>query len=428
MPSLLTEAFLVNAIVVGSLLSAGLLLVTAGVRVFRSLLGAGRARAEAHVRPMVLAVVSGDEPPGDLVAARGARGRAAERLTFAYLAQVRGDAAACLVEALQQRSAIQRVLRGAHSDSAHRRARAAERLGLIASPAAEARLTELITADNDRGVRIVATRALGKTASAAAARALLHSLSRPSPVPEGIVASALLELGPEAVPALRAELEGGRRQRAMAATVLGLLDELPAWPELVANVTGGDFEVRASAVRALGRLGLPQAADAVTACLDPAERPELRALAASALGGIGDPRCGPALAACLDDPHYWVAHNAAVALAALGEAGEAELARAGHGEGSGAAHAREALARRALAGGGTPATLAREGAARAPAGQAPAGQARAGQARAGRHGLGGFWPGGFRPGGRRLTRRRPGRRRPGRRRRPGSGPARKDDR
>ena len=180
----------------------------------------------------------------------------------------------------------------------------------------------------------------------------------------------------------------------MAATVLGLLDELPAWPELVANVTGGDFEVRASAVRALGRLGLPQAADAVTACLDPAERPELRALAARALGGIGDPRSGPALAACLDDPHYWVAHNGAVALAALGEAGEAELARAGHGEGSGAAHAREALARRVLAGGGTPATPARAGAApapaghapagHAPAGHAPAGQARSGQARSGR--------------------------------------------
>jgi HEAT repeat protein len=335
---------------------------------------------------MVLAVVSGEEPPGDLIVARGARGLAAERLVFAYLAQVRGDAAACLVEALRQRSAIQRVLRSAHSGSAHRRARAAERLGLIASAEAEARLTELITADNDRGVRIVATRALGKTASAAAARALLHSLSRPSPVPEGIVASALLELGPEAVPALRAELEGGRRQRAMAATVLGLLDELPAWPELVANVTGGDFDVRASAVRALGRLGLPQAAGAVAACLDPAEEPELRAVAARALGGIGDPRSGPALAGCLDDPHYWVAHNAAVALAALGEAGEAELTRAAQGEGSGAAHASEALARWALARGGTPAipARAREGAGQAPAGQAQGRQARAGRLLAGR--------------------------------------------
>jgi hypothetical protein len=94
MPSLLTEAFLVNAIVVGSLLSAGLLLVTAGARLLRSLLGFGRARAEAHVRPMVLAVVSGEEPPGGLIVARGARGLAAERLVFAYLAQVRGPPAA----------------------------------------------------------------------------------------------------------------------------------------------------------------------------------------------------------------------------------------------------------------------------------------------------------------------------------------------
>lgn len=416
MPSLLTEAFLVNAIVVGSLLSAGLLLVTAGARLLRSLLGAGRARAEAHVRPMVLAVVSGEEPPGDLIVARGARGLAAERLVFAYLAQVRGDAAACLVEALRQRSAIQRVLRRAHSGSARRRARAAERLGLIASPEAEARLTELITADNDRDVRIVATRALGKTASAAAARALLHSLSRPSPVPEGIVASALLELGPEAVPALRAELEGGRRQRAMAATVLGLLDELPAWPELVANVTGGDFEVRASAVRALGRLGLPQAAGAVAACLDPAEEPELRAVAARALGGIGDPRSGPALAECLGDPHYWVAHNAAVALAALGEAGEAELTRAAQGEGSGAAHAGEALARRALARGGTPAAPAR---AREGAGQAPAGQAQGRRARAGRL-LAGRVPAGRVPADEAPAGQAPAG--------PGSGPARKGDR
>ena len=427
MPSLLTEAFLLNAIVVGALLSAGLLLVTAGARLFRSLLGAGRARAEAHVRPMVLAVVSGEEPPGDLIAARGARGRAAERLAFAYLAQVRGDAAACLVEALRQRSAIQRVLRGAHSGSAYWRARAAERLGLIASPAAEARLTELITADDDRGVRIVATRALGKTASAAAARALLHSLSRPAPVPEGIVASALLELGPEAVPALRAELEGGRRQRAMAATVLGLLDELPAWPELVANVADGDFEVRASAVRALGRLGLPQAAGAVMACLDPAEEPELRAVAARALGGIGDPGSGPALAACLDDPHYWVAHNAAAALTALGEAGDAELTRAAQGEGSGAAHASEALARRALARGGTPASLARarEGGGQAPAGQAQGGQVPAGRVWAGRL-PGGQVPAGRVPAGRvrRPTQAPAGQAPAG----PGSGPARKDDR
>ena len=212
-----------------------------------------------------------------------------------------------------------------------------------------------MTGDQSAEVRIVATRALGKTGSAAAARTLLHSLSRPAPVPEGVVASALLELGPEAVPGLRAELAGGRRQRAMAANVLGLLDELPAWEGLAENVGSGSVDVRASAVRALGRLGLPQAIGPVTACLHAAEDPLLRAAAAHALGRIGDPASARPLAACLADPHYWVAHNAAMALAEIGGPGLGELSLAAAGPGSGAAHAREALARRALARGERPA-------------------------------------------------------------------------
>ena len=173
------------------------------------------------------------------------------------------------------------------------------------------------------------------------------------------MASALLELGPEAVPGLRAELAGGRRQRAMAANVLGLLDELPAWEGLVENAGSGSVEVRTSAVRALGRLGLPQAIGPVTACLRAGEDPALRAAAAYALGRIGDPGSAQPLAACLDDPHYWVAHNAAMALAEIGGAGVTALSLAAAGLGSGAAHAREALARRALARGERPAAPSR---------------------------------------------------------------------
>jgi HEAT repeat protein len=340
---------------------------------------------------MVLAVASGAGIPPELISVRGGPGRAAERIVFGYLALVRGEAATSLADVLARRGAVARILRRTHSPRAHRRARAAERLGLIASPEAERRLAELVTGDQNPQVRIVATRALGKTGSAAAARTLLHSLSRPAPVAEGIVASALLELGPEAVPGLRAELAGGRRQRAMAANVLGLLDELPAWQGLVENAAAGSAEVRVSAVRALGRLGLPQVIGPVTACLQPGEDPVLRASAAHALGRIGDPRSAQPLAACLGDPHYWVAHNAAMALAELGEAGLTELTLAAAGHGSPAAHAREALARRALARGERPAAPARAVATARPAlpaGQAPAGkaprQAMAGRAATGR--------------------------------------------
>src|SRR6266516_156378 len=355
MPGFPTDGFLLDVSAAGAALAAGLLLGTVAARILRAVLSGRRARAEQAIRPMVLAVVSGGEASAALISARGMQGRAAERIAFAYLAQVRGEAAAFLAEALSRRGTVTRLVRQAHSPRAHRRARAAERLGLIASPEAERGLAELVTGDQNPEVRIVASRALGKTGSAAAARTLLHSLSRPAPVPEGIVASALLELGPEAVPGLRAELAGGRRQRAMAANVLGLLDELPAWQGLVENASGGSVEVRASAVRALGRLGLPQAIGRVTACLHPSEDPALRAAAAHALGRIGDPRSARPLAACLDDPHYWVAHNAAMALAEIGGAGLTELTLAAAGLGSAAAHAREALARRALARGERPA-------------------------------------------------------------------------
>lgn len=358
MPAFPATGFLLDISGTGVVLAVSLLLGTAAARVLRALLSGRRARAERVVRPMVLAVVSDGEVPAALIAARGGQGRAAERIAFAYLAQVRGEAAVFLADLLARRGAVARLIRLTHSPRAHRRARAAERLGVIASPEAERRLAELVTGDHNPEVRIVATRALGKTGSAAAARTLLYSLSRPAPVPAGIVASALLELGPEAVPGLRAELAGGRRQRAMAANVLGLLDELPAWEGLVENVSSGSVEVRTSAVRALGRLGLPQAIGPVTACLRAGEDPALRAAAAYALGRIGDPRSVQPLADCLEDPHYWVAHSAAMALAEIGGPGVTALSLAAAGLDSGAAHAREALARRALARGERPATPA----------------------------------------------------------------------
>ncbi len=359
MPAFPATGFWLDVSIAGAAVAAGLLLAAVAARVLRAVLSGRRARAEQAMRPMVLAVVCGAEVPAALISARGGPGLAAERIAFAYLALVRGEAAVFLADVLSRRGATARLIRWTHSPRAHRRARAAGRLGLIASPEAERRLVELVTGDHNPEVRIVATRALGKMGSAAAARTLLHSLSRPAPVPEGIVASALLELGPEAVPGLRAELAGGRRQRAMAANVLGLLDELPAWEGLVENAGSGSVEVRISAVRALGRLGLPQAIGPVTACLRAGEDPALRAAAACALGRIGDPGSTQPLAACLDDPHYWVAHNAAMALAEIGGAGVTALSLAAAGLGSGAAHAREALARRALARGERPVAAAR---------------------------------------------------------------------
>jgi HEAT repeat protein len=347
MPSFISIPFLLAVIVIGVAVSVFLLLLTIGVRIGRYLFGRRRSRVEEQVRPLVLEAVMGEGVPEEAVAARGRRGRAVERVAFSYLAQVRGEGHDLLADLLERRGAVARVISHSSWPSRQRRASAASQLGLIATADAERQLESLAAGDPSLQVRIVAARGLGKTSEAAAADTLLGLLPDAA-VPEGIVASALLELGQEAAPALRHALQTGPGhgpERAMAAEVLGLLDEMTACPELIFCLDDPEPGVRASAVRALGRLGMPQATKAVSGCLAPGEDPAVRAAAARALGRIGDIDAVPALTASLPDPHYWLAHNAAEALALLGPPGREALAGVAAAGSPGAPHAREALSR-----------------------------------------------------------------------------------
>jgi HEAT repeat protein len=387
MPSFITVRFLLAVIIIGAAVALALLLLVVVFRTARFLLGRRRARVESQVRPAMLQAIAGEGVDAELVHARGGRGRAVDRLAFAYLARVRGEGHDLLADLLEQRGVISRVIRRSAWPGPNWRAAAASRLGLIASTEADQRLQEMALGDSSTRVRIVAARGLGKAGTAEAADTLLSLLGPVDLVPEGIVASALLELGPEAVPALRQTLRSGPggvgsggvntgqpephagtgphagsgpqagnghrrgvpgqqldgRRRAMAADVLGLLDVMPAWEDLVRCVQGSELLVRISAVRALGRLGVPQAADAIIRCLAPGEDGALRSAAARALGRIGSPHSVGPLTDCLGDPDYWVAHNAAAALAMLGHAGRQALARTAAVNAPGAPHAREAL-------------------------------------------------------------------------------------
>jgi HEAT repeat protein len=344
-PSFLTVQFLLTLIVAGSAIAFALLLLTLAARLLRYAVDRHRAAADRQVRPAMLEAIAGDGVDAALVAAAGPRGRAVERLAFGYLARVRGDGHDLLADLLQQRGTVGRVLRASRQPGANRRANAASRLGLIASAEAGQRLRQLAAGDRSARVRIVAARGLGKTGTAEAASTLLSLLGPDGKVPDGVVASALLELGPEAVPALRAAARPGRdaHRQAMAADLLGLLDTMPAWEELAGCLAEDDLEVRLSAVRGLGRLGVPQGVGPLTACLAAGQDLELRAVAARSLGLIGSPDSAGPLAACLADPDYWVAHNAAEALAALGPAGQQVLVRVAAGDSAGGPYAREAL-------------------------------------------------------------------------------------
>lgn len=359
MPSFITVPFLLAVIVIGSSVAVALLLMTVAVRTIRYLIGRHKERTENEIRAPMLQAIAGEGVDADLINSRGGRGRAVDRLAFSYLARVRGEGHDLLADLLQQRGVVSRVIRRSSWPGHNRRAAKASRLGLIASPEAEKRLEQMAIEDSSVRVRIVAARGLGKTGTLQAAETLISMLAPADLVPEGIVASALLEIGPDAVPALRRTVRSGDgagpaaeadgppadgRRRAMAADLLGLLDVMPAWEELVACIHSPDKTVRVNAVRALGRLGVPQAAGAISRCLAPDEDAEVRAVAAHALGRIGDPGSVGPLVSCLGDADYWVAHNAAAALAALGSPGRQALARATAVNAAGAPHAREALA------------------------------------------------------------------------------------
>ena len=171
-------------------------------------------------------------------------------------------------------------------------------------------------------VRVVATRALGRVGGARAATTLLKSLAHPHPLPEGIVAMALLDVGAEAIPSLSETLRSdSAAQRSMAAEALGPLEAVAAWRDIAALLDDVDVRVRVNAVRALGQLGVPDAGDAVARCLEPAGPAALRAEAACALGQIGADRYVPLLVTGVENRDHSVAHNSAEALTKAGDAG-----------------------------------------------------------------------------------------------------------
>jgi len=103
-------------------------------------------------------------------------------------------------------------------------------------------------------------------------------------------------------------------------------------------------EVRIRAARALGRIGSPRSLQALAAVLSRDEPTGLRAVATRALGDIGGDEAATLLIPLLDDPAHVVAANASGALPRCGALGRTLLLGRAGGEGTGAEHAREALA------------------------------------------------------------------------------------
>ncbi|HEX5740245.1 MAG TPA: HEAT repeat domain-containing protein, partial [Pilimelia sp.] len=174
-------------------------------------------------------------------------------------------------------------------------------------------------------------------------RALAHRA-----LPAHLVARALADLGPAAAHALVDAIgpAAAHEVRATAVDALGMLGVPAAAAAVIDLLDDADapVDVRVSAARALGELGTRSSLRPLQAALRPGLPVPLRVAAAAALGSVGAPAAAPALADLLHDPHYAVAHAAAAALRQVGAAGQRALRETTAGADLAAAHARESLA------------------------------------------------------------------------------------
>jgi HEAT repeat protein len=318
-----------------------LLLCVAGVHVARRRRERRDAARRAALTPLVYTLLDGEEAVESLADAPAVL----DDVVLHLLPQLRGSDREVLQDLLISRGVVDRAARDLSARAAWRRGRAAMLIGATGSVRHTPDLIALLT-DRSPDVRSAAARALGMAGDVAAVLSLLAALTTARPLPSGIVGMALLDLGTPALPALRTVLgSGSAPARALSAGLLGLHGDVASAPGLTAELVDVDAPapVRRAAAEALGRIGDPQAGDALSRVTVLSSDAALRRASAQALGRIGDPRCIPALVAGMAAADREVRTACADALAAIGPEGRDRLARLGDRGGPAAGAARAAL-------------------------------------------------------------------------------------
>ena len=105
---------------------------------------------------------------------------------------------------------------------------------------------------------------------------------------------------------------------------LGVVGCRSARGSIAARLSSPHLELRVTAARGLGRLGMGEAIPALILALGDEAWP-VRAMAAQALGRLSAAPAIDALVARVSDPSWWVRHHAAYALLAMGGEGHDAL-------------------------------------------------------------------------------------------------------
>src|SRR5262245_27862588 len=242
------------------------LLITLAIRrIILARRGRRHAAAVRRVRPIAIVMLEGESferpalSPSDQTVLADVLGRSARERT--------GAAEGRVAEYFRGSDAYARSLRELGARRAWRRASAAYRLADMgceeAAPALRAALD-----DSNRTVRAAAARSLGRLKIADAAKPLVEALVS-GRVPNGVAGEALIELGPAAVPELRATAEHpSQLLRATAIALLGLVGDTADQPLAINSLEDPSAEVRAAAADTLARIGGPPAEPALRYTLD----------------------------------------------------------------------------------------------------------------------------------------------------------------
>jgi HEAT repeats len=327
----------------------------AAARVLRARRIARSRRLSEPVRPLLMELIAGEPTEQQAAAKRlslldAATWRAVEPSVVALLGKVRGEGGRGVVSLLERQGVLAAAERDLVRRGAVRRAAAAELLGAAGQDTAVDRLVTLLH-DRTAEVRLVAARALGRIGAPRAAGPLVTALGE-GRVPVQVAAQALLRIGAPAGPALTAALDSpSPLVRVTAVEILGRVGAVGAFAQLGERLQHDDVPVRARAATAVGRLGLPRALEVLVRATAADQAPTVRVAAVRALGELGAPGAVEHLTPLLGDADPSVAGEAGPALAALGPCGRNALSTvAAEAPATAAAgRAEEALATAALA-------------------------------------------------------------------------------
>ncbi len=308
----------------------GMLVAAVVIRAWRRRADARRVEAERVARPVLMQALAEEGEDSAPSAIEPYVGPYLEALAAGLASKLRGADRAALVTLLERRGTLVRTRSRTRSVSPIRRLRAIEMLGGLGAVSAVDDLVARLD-DPDGEVGRSAVRALGRAGSPDSVPALLALLDDDaSGMPVHYITLALLRVGPAGAPQLEsALLTHGPRGREAAANVLGWLSETASLAALRAALGDPEPTVRAAAVEALGRIGMPDAVEKMIELLDDAQPEHVREMTVIALGRLGEPQAVPALAGALGGSHR-MNRLAAEALNRLGHRGRDVLASNAH--------------------------------------------------------------------------------------------------